>query len=215
MRMLVVAPHTDDAELGAGATIARLTDEGHEIWIANLSDTSNIGGKELGANLRRESINACAELGLREDFVLFGDFNTRNFHQERQNILDYLISARNQIMPDVVICPSMNDVHQDHAVVSKEVARAFSGKASILGYDTYWNINNQDCTFVVEVSEKELQAKVRALAMFDSQKNRPYMDKGNIEAQAKVRGLPRGYQYAEAFSVIEISLGKEFLFGNA
>ena len=215
IKILVIAPHTDDAELGAGAAISRWHSEGHEIWILNLSDTSNVSSKQAGFNLRIEAQNASSELGVPSDHILFGDFKTREFQSERQRLLDFLIVTRNQIQPDLVIGPSANDIHQDHSSVSEEIARAFSGKSSILGYDTYWNINNQACTFVVEISEEDLNTKVRALAMFESQKNRPYMDRENIKAQARVRGLPRGYEYAEAFSVVEISMSKQFTIREA
>ena len=36
MKIVVVAPHPDDAELGMGGTIARLVDEGHDVLIVDL-----------------------------------------------------------------------------------------------------------------------------------------------------------------------------------
>jgi len=36
-RLLVLAPHTDDAELGCGGTIARLLEAGTEVYVVALS----------------------------------------------------------------------------------------------------------------------------------------------------------------------------------
>ena len=36
-KVLVVAPHTDDAEFGCGGTIARMIDEGLDVHIAAFS----------------------------------------------------------------------------------------------------------------------------------------------------------------------------------
>ena len=206
-KILVIAPHTDDAELGVGASISRWTDEGHEVWVLNLSDTSNLIGEDAGSRMRSETRAASLELGVEKEHILFGDFDTRHFDRDRQRLLDFLIQARNSVMPQLVIGPSATDIHQDHYVVAREIARAFGGRASVLGYDTYWNMNYQDSTLVVQVSEEHVNAKIKALSKFESQSERSYMRDENIRAQARVRGLPRGYEFGEAFSVVEISLG--------
>ena len=36
-KILIVAPHTDDAEFGCGATISRMVEEGLEVYIATFS----------------------------------------------------------------------------------------------------------------------------------------------------------------------------------
>ena len=59
----------------------------------------------------------------------------RIFLDYRQHILDTMIRIRDDIKPDLVIMPSLNDTHQDHNVVSNEGFRAFK-RNSILGYET-------------------------------------------------------------------------------
>tara|TARA_B110000503_G_scaffold115055_1_gene173134 strand:- start:772 stop:1428 length:657 start_codon:yes stop_codon:yes gene_type:complete len=205
MTFLVIAPHTDDAELGAGATIHRLIAEGHRVVVANLSDTQNINGEIAGLTLRKEAKSASSLLGIRDEDLIFGDFPTRYFSLERQSILDFLIDIRKTIHPDVVIGPSIADTHQDHAVVAKEMQRAFRHSTN-LGFDTYWNMTNQSVSMVLEVSRANLYSKVSALAEFSSQSERIYMKEGSVISQAVMRGLPRGYEFAEAFSVDQISI---------
>ena len=40
-RILVLAPHTDDAELGCGGTLSRLVEQGHEVFVAVFSIASD------------------------------------------------------------------------------------------------------------------------------------------------------------------------------
>jgi len=198
--ILVIAPHADDAELGAGASISRWVEEGKEVHIANLSDTSNLNGEAYGAELRLEAKAASTSLGVPEGSVLFADFPLRNFDSKRQEILDYLVTLRRNLSPQLVIGPSAGDVHQDHGVVAREVQRAFKG-ATVLGFDTYWNMTIQRPEFVFEVSEKNLQAKLDALREYKSQSTRPYMHQEVIRGQARMRGLPNGFQFAESFTL--------------
>jgi len=213
MIILVVAPHSDDAELGAGASIGRWIGEGHRVVILNLSDTSNINGQEVGLRLRAEAMAASSRLGVRRVDITFGDFPTRHFSSERQLILDFLIQIGRQLQPDVVIGPSSSDTHQDHGVVAAEIQRAFKG-STILGLDTYWNIPKQSFPMVVEVSHENILAKVAALAEFASQSNKRYMQSESVFSQGRIRGLPRGFDFAEAFSVFQISMSLATLIGK-
>lgn len=204
-RILVLAPHTDDAELGCGASIHRWITEGVEVWIANLSDTSNIFGRERGKTMRREALGAAGSLGVSEKNVVFADFPLRSFSQHRQQILDFLCDLGRKVSPELVVGPSVGDSHQDHGVVAQEMRRAFN-KSSLIGFDTYWNINRQDCSIVLEATDASIEKKLEALSHYKSQSDRPYMNPDIISAQARVRGLPRGFAFAEAFSSIQISL---------
>jgi LmbE family N-acetylglucosaminyl deacetylase len=213
LTILVIAPHTDDAELGAGASINRWRLEGHRITIVNLSDTRNINGSTVGQRLRDEATKASAALGVERDDVIFGDFSTRHFSEERQRILDFLIELRLKLKPDIVIGPSISDTHQDHSVVAKEIQRAFK-VTTVLGFDTYWNISERKFPVVVEVSNLDISSKVRSLSAYESQSGKLYMKEKNIMGQAAMRGLPRGFDYAEAFSVEQISMNLDARIGT-
>ena len=204
-RILILAPHTDDAELGCGASIHRWITEGVDVWIANLSDTSNIFGSDHGQTMRREALAAARCLGVGEKNVVFGDFPLRSFSEHRQQILDFLCDLGRKVNPELVVGPSIGDSHQDHGVVAQEMRRAFS-KSSLIGFDTYWNINQQDCSIVLEATNASVEKKIEALSNYKSQSDRPYMNPEVVSAQALIRGLPRRFAFAEAFSPIQISL---------
>lgn len=203
--ILVVSPHTDDAELACGGSIARWVAEGRDVKILHLSDTGNIFGSDHAAQIRQEALSAAAVLGVQNGAVEFGDFPTRYFLQFRQEILDLLIETKKSFRPNLVVGPGLVDSHQDHFAVAREINRAFKD-ISVLHFDTYWNMTHQDVTVVVEISTVDLEKKIQALGEYKSQSNRPYMRDGIAEAQAKIRGLPRGLDLAEAFSVSTLTL---------
>lgn len=208
---LVLAPHLDDAQLGAGATIHKLSQRGDEIWVCTLSDTGNIYGDEHAMALRQENKRSLDILGVPENRTITATFPTRNFDKKRQEILDFLIELRNEIKPTLILTTSTEDIHQDHGVLGVEVRRAFRGK-TVFGFDTYWNMSTQDTKCVVEITSKNLEAKILSLQQFDSQSNRAYVQPINVEALARVRGLPSGFELAEAFSIQQLawpSLGKD------
>jgi LmbE family N-acetylglucosaminyl deacetylase len=202
-KVLVVAPHADDAELGAGGSIRRWVEEGRQVHILNMSDTSSVNGSKYGADLRNEARAAAAALGVERDNVSFANFPLRHFDSNRQAILDFLVELNNDLSPEIVIGPSFGDVHQDHSVVAKEIQRAFK-KTTVLGFDTYWNMNVQKVDYVNELTQGQMRAKITALAAYKSQAQRPYMQSEVIMGLAKVRGLPKGFQFAEAFSVAQL-----------
>ncbi len=71
-RVLFVQPHPDDAEWGAGATIAALVDAGAEVSYITVTDGSwgtsdpDVVPAELAALRREEQAAACRVLGVRE-----------------------------------------------------------------------------------------------------------------------------------------------------
>lgn len=199
-RVLVIAPHADDAELGAGGSIRRWIMEGRDVYIINLSDTSSINGGAYGERLRIEAKAASEVLGVPKNNLKFADFPLRNFHSKRQEILDYLIQCKLNLSPNLVVAPGLGDTHQDHGVVAREVERAFKG-TTVLGFDTYWNMTEQKPEFVFQISEEQFETKLKALREYKSQAGRPYMHHDVIRGQARMRGLPCGFEFAESFSL--------------
>jgi len=199
-RVLIVSPHTDDGELGAGGTIARLVESGSEVHYVALSTVSNLHGMGHGSRLAAECSASTAELGIRSQNTKILDFPARNFDLMRQDILDELITLRNLIEPSLVIGPNIGDVHQDHAVVAAEVSRAFKFLTT-LRFDTYWNISDMKTNFFVKLSKSQLQKKIKALGCYKSQLMRPYMAASQTESLARVRGLQSQSEYAEAFTL--------------
>ena len=203
-RILVLSPHTDDGELGCGGTIARLIEEGKEIFYVALSAAEKSVPKGMPKDiLRKEVMKATKVLGIPSSNVFVLKFEVREFPKYRQEILDTLINFRKELSPDVVFMPSLRDLHQDHQVTANEALRAFKKYAStILGYELPWNHINFDATGFVALEKRHIDKKVKSLSMYESQKHHEYMNPEFIYGLAKARGVVIGAKFAEAFQVI-------------
>jgi len=203
-KILVLAPHTDDAELGCGGTMARFHAEGKEIYVAAFS-TARASLPE-GANpdmLRNEFLAAMEILGIPPEKLFVYDYKVRMLSYHRQEVLEEMIKLRSAIQPDLVLLPSGSDVHQDHQVVFNEGLRAFK-QTSIWGYELPWNHVSFNTQAFVTLSQAHIDMKWKMMSTYESQfqKQRAYFTKEFIEGLARVRGVQVNETFAEAFEVI-------------
>lgn len=203
-RVLLLAPHTDDVEICCGGAVARMARAGCDLKYIAFSDCQESVPDGFPNNtLSLEARAATAELGIKKEMVDILDFPVRHFGAHRQEILEHLIKVRAEFKPELVICPSQFDVHQDHKTISDETLRAFRG-SSILGYEAPWNNFSMSHDLFVELNENDLEKKIDALKCFKSQGFRSYFSEEYIRSMALVRGQQSGYDYAEAFAVARI-----------
>ena len=201
-KVLVLAPHTDDGELGMGATISKLTKAGIEVYYAAFSicEESIPSGFEKDA-LKYECITATRILGIRPENLIIFNHKVRRFNFSRQAILEDLVELRKKIEPDLVFMPSLNDVHQDHAALSAEALRVFKG-VKLLAYELIWNNLDFNTACFVKLDEDNVSNKIRALAEYKTQSHRDYVSEEFVRAQAITRGVQIGARYAECFEVV-------------
>jgi LmbE family N-acetylglucosaminyl deacetylase len=201
-RILVLGPHTDDGEWGAGASIAQWIRQGNQLWYAAFSAAEESVLPEYSSDvLRTEIVEAAAELGIPRDNLRVFHHKVRYFTRDRQDLLEEMIRLRSEIEPTLVVLPSSYDTHQDHKVISEEGFRAFK-RCSILGYEIPWNNRKIDLTFFQEVKEEYITSKVRAIAAYKSQLFRNPHFEEFIRSLAVQRGFQVGCRYAEAYEVI-------------
>ncbi len=201
-RVLVLAPHTDDAELGSGASIARLVREDVEVHIVAFSAAELSVPEHLPSGVNREdALTAAGILAIPDSRVRVLDFPVRTFPEQRQAVLDSMIRLRSEIDPDVVIGPCSTDRHQDHAVVHVEMIRAFA-RRTVLGYELPWNCTNFEASAHIEVTEDDLMAKLKALSSYQSQEARSYLSEDYLRSWAVMRGIQTGVGLAEAYEVL-------------
>lgn len=201
-KVLVLAPHTDDGEFGCGGTIAKLIDEGHDVYYAAFSACQQSVLPQFPSDiLITEVKEATRILGVKPENLILFDYDVRTFGYHRQEILDDLIKLRSDINPDLVFIPALNDVHQDHHTIAEEGLRAFKFK-SILSYELPWNNFSFSTSCFIHLDEKYIQTKVAALKAYQSQAHRPYSDEDFIRSVARTRGVQIGTRYAEAFEMV-------------
>ena len=109
-KVLALAPHTDDIELGCGGFLSKLKKQSVEIDAVSFSTAQPLS---VGDPVQ-EFKDAMSILNIDGEFL---DFKPRYFHEQRQDILDYLWNRNKDNNYDLVLCPSSYDNHQDHQVI--------------------------------------------------------------------------------------------------
>lgn len=200
--ILILAPHTDDGEFGCGGTIAKYVAEGvRAIYVAFSAAEQSVLPHLPRDILRTEVRKATAALGIADEDCLVFDFEVRRFPELRQAILDKMIELSRRYQPDMVFLPSANDTHQDHQIIAQEGFRAFK-RTTMLGYEVPWNNLDFRTSCFVDLSEANLEAKIRAVGTYESQKHREYASAEFIRSLALTRGVQIGKRYAESFEVV-------------
>jgi LmbE family N-acetylglucosaminyl deacetylase len=202
MKVLILAPHADDAELACGGTVARMINEEGAIVVSlifsySYYDTENKFNriKETQESSQCLRIEQVYSMNIKDKSI------HRNFQNHRQEILDKIVGLKNIINPDIALIPCAADIHQDHQVIHAEGVRGLKGVKTVLGYDTPWNhmINGN---YFVPLQKEDVQRKIDAIACYESIQHKPYANPEFIWAWARFRGLQAGSEYAEVFEMI-------------
>ena len=200
--VFVLAPHTDDGELGCGGTISRMLEEGANVYYIAFSTADESVPPQFPRNqLEIEVKKATSKLGIPSDQLIVYKYEVRKLNYARQEILQQLVDLKKSHNPDLIFLPSSKDIHQDHVTVTQEGIRAFK-HSTILGYELIWNnlSFNTDC--FINLEKRHIDKKIEALQEYKTQEGRDYMNGRFIESLAHTRGVQIGVEYAETFEVI-------------
>ena len=208
MKVLVLSPHTDDVELGAGGTLSKLMENGWDTYWMVFSTAEKSLPEGVDKNtLRNEFLDVIGYL--ENKFILtikkeIFSYEVRKLPDYRQEILDHLVKVRQNYQPDLVIGPSIHDFHQDHQVVANEMIRAFKTHSSIICYELPWNHIEFNTQLFVELTEDHVRSKIEILQFYKSQMEmyRQYFSEEYARGLAAVRGTQIRARYAEAFEVV-------------
>jgi N-acetylglucosamine malate deacetylase 1 len=188
VKYLFIGSHADDVELSCGGTVAKLSEEGHNVTMCAMSCCG-----------RPDLIDECSSsskiLGVH---LLLNNFRVRRFSEERQKIADYFYSMRDDY--DTVFTHSSEDRHPDHRTIGEESLRVFTG--NLFTYIAPWN-GEENANYFVELSPGQLQKKLEAIQCYKSQTHRKYMNPDFIRSWAIYNGIKAGYEYAEAFRLVK------------
>jgi bacillithiol biosynthesis deacetylase BshB1 len=211
---LVIAPHPDDAELGAGGTILLLKAQGFRVGVLDLTDGEPTphGSPEIR---RRETEAASAVLGLdwRGNLGLTNRRLTGDLEERAR-----LAGVLRQLRPRVLFAPHWEDAHPDHVAATPliEAARFWSklsktdlpGEAHypkrILYYFSIHLKIHPKPAFVLDVSAHH-EAKIRALLCYHSQlvagrSIAPPTLLDDVRDRARYWGWSIGVGYGEPFA---------------
>lgn len=198
-RVCFFGAHPDDIEIGCGALISHISDQ-TDLRVVTLSDNQK---NPLLLNVVDEHYRSMKILGVPEEKIIVGNFETRRFPQFRQEILAFILEIRNTFNPDMVFVHTKADLHQDHSTVTEEGLRAFRG-TTVLGYDVIRSSYGFFPHFLVEVNELDVQKKIQALAEYHTYDDKYYFDPDLTRSILVKNGALAERKFAEGFDILRI-----------
>jgi N-acetylglucosamine malate deacetylase 1 len=219
-RTLVIAPHPDDEVLGAGGTIARLSNAGHAVDVAIVTKgqppTYPAG---TVAALKDEAKQAHGHLGVHRTHWLdlpAAQLTETPTHEINAAILKMI----RDVNPQTLLVPFIGDMHVDHqrifssCLVAARPHQALYPK-TILAYETLsetnWNAPYVTPAFTPNVYVDiagTLDRKLEAFRLYTSQVKDPPHERSieSLRTLASYRGATVHRSAAEAFVLIRQTL---------
>ena len=215
-RTLVIAPHPDDEVLGAGGTIARLSAERQEVFVAVVTEGKPpTYSQELVNRVQAEARAAHRLLGVTETLWL-GQPAAALSETAHSALNHALFTLIDKIAPHTLLLPFVGDMHIDHqltfmsSLVAARPHQATFPKL-ILAYETLsetnWNAPYLTPAFTpnmfVDITD-HLDAKLEAMRSFASQLREPPHERSlaTLRALATLRGATIMRGAAEAFVLV-------------
>lgn len=224
MTVLVIAAHPDDEVLGCGGTIARLTSEGHDVYVAILGEgiTSRYEKREqadqgIMKELQDRSRQVSKLLGVKE--LYFFDFPDNRF--DTVPLLDIVKTVEkliDQFQPKIVYTHHGGDLNIDHVITHRAVMTATRPVENCPVKEIYtfevpssteWAFGQFQPAFqpnvFVDISAT-LETKIQAMQIYESEA-RPFPHPRSpkaLQAIARRWGSAVGVEAAEAFELVRL-----------
>jgi LmbE family N-acetylglucosaminyl deacetylase len=199
VKIVCIAAHPDDIEIGAGATLLALAKrgkvEGHWLTLT-------------GSSERRGEAEAAAQAFIpnsQSSFHAFPDGRLPARWNEVKDVLHAFAAA----LPDadLVLAPRIDDAHQDHRLLGA-MAPTVWRDALVPHYEIpKWDGDLGRSNFYVPISTELARRKVYLLnEHYPSQKQRDRWDDETFLALMRIRGMECRSRYAEGFQVSKAML---------
>ncbi len=221
MNYLLVVAHPDDEVLGAGATVHKLTKEGHRVDVCIMSSGAAARAMRPNDNELKDDFNECiASIGITKAYL--GDFpNIEMNTVPHLKLVQFIEKAIEASEAEVVITHHPSDTNNDHlhtSLATQAAVRLFQRRTDVrplreLWYmevlsSTEWSLNSAMKKFepnvFIEIGKEGVLKKINALKKYRGVM-RPYphpRSEEAIEGLAAYRGAMSGVKYAEAFECV-------------
>ena len=200
LRVLAIGAHADDVEIGSGGTLLRLVESRSvEARVLVLS-----ADRERSAEARG---SAAAFLAGATHTIDVHDLPDGRFPAEWGRVKAILEASRAAWTPDLVLCPSRQDAHQDHRLISELMPTVFRDHL-VLQYEIpKWDGDLGRPSAYVPLTDELMRRKVELLHKhFSSQRGRDWFDEEVFRGLARLRGMECRSTYAEAFGCDKLLL---------
>jgi LmbE family N-acetylglucosaminyl deacetylase len=199
LTVLCLGAHSDDIEIGAGATILS--------WIASgmLLEIHWCVLSASGKRAAEAKASAFAFMaGARSQRVDFATFRDGYFPYNGHELKQWMEGLKIRAEPDVILTHRRDDAHQDHREVCQLTWNIFRDHL-IFEYEIpKWDGDVGQPNFYVPISAEVMERKVELLlAHFGTQRSKDWFDAETFRGLARLRGMEcrAAAGYAEAFIV--------------
>lgn len=221
MKYLLVVAHPDDEVLGAGATIFKLSQVGHEVDLAIMSsDVRARAHRPDDDALDNDMETSSKMIGIGKVFK--GTFpNIEMNTVPHLHLVQFIEQAIMKSQPDVIVTHHPTDTNNDHlqtSIACQAAIRIFQRRTDVkpiseLWYmevpsATEWSVDSSSNRFqpnmFVEIGQDGIDRKINALNAYRGVM-RPYphpRSAEGIRGLAAYRGTQSGQNYAEAFECV-------------
>jgi LmbE family N-acetylglucosaminyl deacetylase len=205
LSVLCLGAHSDDIEIGAGATFLTWIDEGLELdvlWCV-------LSGASIREEEARES--ACDFLsGAVRIQVEVMPFKDGFFPAQGEQIKTWFELLKARAEPDLILTHRRDDAHQDHREVCRHTWSTFRDHL-ILEYEIpKWDGDLGRPNLYVPVAAAIIERKTELLIRhFGTQRSKHWFDEETFKGLARIRGMEcrARERYAEAFFAHKMILG--------
>jgi LmbE family N-acetylglucosaminyl deacetylase len=197
LSILCLGAHSDDIEIGAGATLLSMLERGihlHVHWcVLSGADEREREARASAADFLSAAKSAQIEVM---------SFKDGFFPEEGNAIKAWFEDLKGRFDPDVILTHRREDAHQDHRHVSRLTWNTFRDHC-ILEYEIpKWDGDMGQPNLYVPISANALMRKIDLLiSHFGSQRSKQWFDAETFRGLARLRGMEcrAPEHYAEAF----------------
>lgn len=221
MNYLIVVAHPDDEVLGAGATMFKLSSDGHKVNVCILS--GDVEARKRRPELRELSNDIESSLKvLGVTKTIKGSFPNIKFNNvDHLDLVQFIENAIVETKADVIITHHPGDTNNDHlhtSLATQAAIRLFQRNPKVkpikellfmeVPSSTEWSVNKSINAFnpntFIEIGNEALEKKVFALSLYKFvMRSYPHpRSKEYIKSLAIFRGGQSGTYYAEAFESV-------------
>jgi LmbE family N-acetylglucosaminyl deacetylase len=197
LSVLCLGAHSDDIEIGAGATLLSLIARGVRL---NVRWCVLSGAGERGNECKASAAEFLSgAVSVQLEIMPFQD---GFFPEQGQAIKSWFEELKKRVSPDIIFTHRRDDAHQDHRQVCQLTWNTFRDHC-ILEYEIpKWDGDMGQPNLYVPVSASLLQRKIDLLiSHFGSQRSKQWFDPETFFGLARLRGMEcrAPERYAEAF----------------
>jgi LmbE family N-acetylglucosaminyl deacetylase len=204
LSVLCLGAHSDDIEIGAGATLLSWLEQGIRLDV-HWCVLSGAGEREQEAKASAADFLAAAESRHIEVMAFRDGF----FPEQGKQIKVWFEALKQRVNPDVILTHRGDDAHQDHRQLARLAWNTFRDHL-ILEYEIpKWDGDMARPNLYMPVSAAAIRRKIDLLIThFGSQRSKQWFDAETFLGLARLRGMECRAQerYAEAFIARKLSL---------